>query len=125
MNLIRKEMIPPPWMMLTFFFKVGTTDAEGEFLKEIHFPIFTAVGPRNQPATCESLPMGRAEHFGTRQNFPTCISFSRVALFRRRNQFVIFEQEIHSMGLLWPGKAFLRLKTRNIHPDNLPHKPVP
>ena len=76
-------------MPFTLFLEIRTGQAGRQFLEKILFDVVGAMGFRNEPTFHGRLPMGRTEHLGARQRFPTGL-LCCASVFKRDFDYVIF-----------------------------------
>ena len=107
-------------VQVCLLFEILTGEANGYFFKKIIINIVAALGLGNQPAIGIGLAMGATENLEAIKKLPTGLPFMQAW-----TTGLLFVQQTHNAGLLWPGNASLLPCVENSCRGSQPHRPNP
>ena len=107
-------------MQASLLFEIFTGEANGNFFEIIVKYIVAAVGLGNQPAVNIIIAMGVTEDLEAIKKLPALLTFLQAWAIG-----MLFVQQTHNAGLLWPGRPSLLPHIENSCPGTHHHTPNP
>ena len=107
-------------MLACLLFKIFAGQADGYFFEKIVKYIVAAMGLGNQPAVNIHIAMRITEDLEAVKKLPALLTLLQAWIRR-----LLFVQQTHNAGLLWPDKVFQQPGIENSRRDKHHHRPNP